>query len=138
VTGNAHSVLHATQFGQHVPDADTSVENVSANPERELDKPVGTVYLGHDSSGREIHVIPQRRARMIDGTEHEYDHEARGMDTQFNAGHLRAHAHVLAANGDVLAANLMGDQRSPAARARGSASYRAAIDRAGHNTKHDK
>lgn len=139
MTGDARGVLHTRQFGAHVPEADTSVDNVSGNPQSEHDKPVGTVYPEHaPKDGPVRRPIPQRRARMADGTAHDYGHEARGMDTQFNAGHLRSQAHVLAANGDALATNLMGDQRAASARTRGSASYRAAIDRAAMNrAKHD-
>lgn len=136
---NQHSVLHARQFDALVPDADTSVVNVSGDPQSEHDKPVGTVYPEHDPKhGPATRRIPQRQARMNDGTSHDFDHEARGMDTQYNGGHLRAQAHVLAAKGDALAANLMGDVRSPVARARGRASYLAAIDRAGHDTENNK
>jgi hypothetical protein len=126
-----------------MPAADTSLDNVSGNPQSEHGRAADeTVYpkpgTEHDTTGRPVHFIPQRRAVMADGAEHEYDHEARGMDTQFNGGHLRAQAHVLAAQGDPLARNLMGDQRSPAAQKRGSTGYRAAIDRAGQqNTDND-
>lgn len=125
-----HSVLHTRQFGAHVPDADTTVVNVSGD-QGEHDKPFGTVYPDHGPIAaypNNYGTVPQRRARMIDGTQHEYDHEARGTDT-LSGGHLRAQAHALAAGDDPLIKNLVSDQRSPAAKKRGRANYRAAIDR---------
>lgn len=124
-----------------VPDADTPVVNVSGDPQGKHARPVGTLYPAHDfTHGPVTRPIPQRRARMIDGSAHDYDHEARGMDTLFNGGHLRAQAHVLAAHGDPLITSLVSPVGSPAARARGRAAYLAAMDRAGqqeHNTENN-
>jgi hypothetical protein len=61
------------------------------------------------------------------------------MDTGLNAGHFRSQAHALAAGDDPLVRNLVGNQRGPAAQARGRARYTAAIDRAGQqNTDNGK
>jgi hypothetical protein len=126
-----------------VPNADTSVVNLSGDPLGEHDRPGdATVYPPHDPrSGPATRRIPQRRAVLIDAdgqrTEHDYDREARGADTLYNGGHFRAQAHVMAAQGDPLITSLVSPVRSPAAHARGRAAYRAAIERTGVTTQHD-
>jgi hypothetical protein len=131
-----HSALHTRQFGVHV-----SVDNVSGHPQSEHAKPVGTVYPDHGPIAtypNNYGVIPQRRARFAgDAEAHDYDSTARGFDT-LAGGHFRAQAMAQAAQGDPTVTNLVGDQRSPAAQDRGRAMYRAAIDRAGHDTKNAK
>ena len=82
MTQSTHRALSTQQFRPHVPDAVTSVVNVSGDPRARMTTRSGTVYPEHGPVGRPI---PQRRARMIDGTEHDYDHDARGMDTMLMA-----------------------------------------------------
>ena len=142
-TGTAgRHVLHTRQFGAHVPDADTSVVNISGDPVAERAKPIGTMYpeagTERDTTGRPVRRIPQRRARLVDGTEHPFDPTARGMETLVNGGHFRSQAHALAAQGDPFVKNLVSDQRSPAAQARGRSRYTAAIDRAKQDTDNGK
>ncbi len=120
----------------HVPDADTSVTDLSGHAQAEHERPADATVYPDPVTGHAGRRIPQRQARMIDGSRHDFDHEARGFDT-LAGGHLRSRAFVQAAQGDEFIIGLVGDQRAPAARQRGMARYRATIARTGRTTQDD-